>query len=64
MSVEILEQKMHIRALVESDGNSGSFYNVEMNNGTWECTCPDFQHRRKEAGEYCKHITQVKEAIA
>jgi predicted nucleic acid-binding Zn finger protein len=64
MSVEILEQKMHIKALVESESVAGAHYIVEMNNGVWECSCPDFQNRKRDKGESCKHIDETKEEIA
>jgi hypothetical protein len=35
-------------------------YKFSADPRTWVCTCPDFQHRRREMAETCKHIGWVR----
>ena len=61
MKVEILEKKMHLKALVESESHKGASYTVTMDAGEWRCSCPDFTERGNET---CKHISAAMEEIA
>ena len=36
-------------------GSRGNSYRVEAYNGSWRCSCPGYQYRRK-----CRHIEEVK----
>lgn len=51
----------HILRYVRSDVNwNREYLVVQLLNGHWLCSCPDFTLRHKdETGETCKHIDRV-----
>ena len=42
---------------------TGQVYEVLLEDGPPQCTCPDYLYRRKAAGEKCKHIIALEQIM-
>lgn len=60
MEYEILEEKIYVKALVQSESKDGAYYKVVIDGAnSWNCTCPDYTRRNT----LCKHVRTVKEGL-
>lgn len=59
MNVKIIKDttEREVIAFVESESNEGTFYDVELKDGEWSCTCPQNKFKKIR----CKHIKAVEE---
>jgi hypothetical protein len=56
MVYNILKREIIIEALVTSNSLKGAYYRVDYHEGDWQCSCPDFQMRKSQTDNHCKHI--------
>lgn len=59
MDVLITKKVLEVEAFVPSETHEGMFYRVEVSDGDFHCTCPDYKNR----GTFCKHIKKLKEEL-
>lgn len=67
--IEILDEPLEIEPepyrprlmqYVDSDSNIVQYLVVQLRDGSWICSCPDFTLRHKDdSGDMCKHIRRV-----
>lgn len=61
---EVKESLAVVRMYIPSSTTPDMKYTVSMlEDRTFICTCPDYEHRRKAKGEECKHIQDAQEDL-